>query len=358
MRSGGCTSDVGPYPRRAGPDRAREDHPPCTVVGAERDRRRSRVTLVEDGSLRPVSIEPDPAKADIEITQTDAGELTVRAAVRHPRLDAAPPRTRLGDPPHGVAWRDDFGRPSGALRTSPRTGPGSSWPPSATRSASSADDQEDFVQTVLPRIAQVGWTSPDGSFEPPGAAGTAPASGDRIAQTSAEAPTPQGSSALGVALSGRGRPWPRTAPAGDHLARRGPAISTRSAASRLLSPPSSRTSHGAPGALRDTAPQAPLLRQMRRLSGMAVVAADPGGDSPARGTRVIVETGQIPAFQETSGARIQVGLDHEGSGNDWLDLEISVEIDGHELPIAALIRSPSPWAMRPSSCRRQLSTAR
>jgi hypothetical protein len=97
---------------------------------------------------------------------------------------------------------------------------------------------------------------------------------------------------------------------------------------------------------------------MRRLSGMAVVAADPGGDSPARGTRVIVETGQIPAFQETSGARIQVGLDHEGSGNDWLDLEISVEIDGHELPIAALIRSPSPWAMRPSSCRRQLSTAR
>lgn len=295
------------------------------------------VTLVEDGSLRPVSIEPDPAKADIEITQTDAGELTVRAAVRHPRLDAGTATTRLGDPPHGVAWRDDSGVHLARFdQPADRT-----WKQlAAERDEISipADDQEDFVQTVLPRIAQVGWTSPDGSFEPPAPPAPRLHLEIGIAQTSAEAPTPQAHLRWGWHYrdeDGRGRgPLPLE-------------TTSRDATRDLDQERSIATAVAAefadlPTALREpseTAPQAPLLRQDAQLSGMDVVRLIQEVIPRLEELGVIVETGQIPAFQETSGARIQVGLDHEGSGNDWLDLEISVEIDGHELPIAALIRS-------------------
>jgi len=116
------------------------------------------------------------------------------------------------------------------------------------------------------------------------AAGTAPASGDRHRPDQRGGADPEGSSALGVALSGRGRPWPRTAPAGDHLARRDPrsrpGAQHRDCCRRRVRGPA----HGAPGALRDRTPgtaASPGCAAVRHGRG----AADPGGDSPARGTR-------------------------------------------------------------------------
>lgn len=344
------------------------------------------IALVEEGSYRPVTLEPDPAQAEIEIHQSDAGDLNVQATMRHPSLGENASSTKLGDPPHGLAWRDDAGVHLAKFEQPADR----SWKQLAAEGDKvniPAGDYEDFVQTVLPRISRVGWASPDKSFNPP------PPPAPRLHLELGVASVDAGNSKAGNLKpkahlhwgwhyrdeQGRGRgPLPLQGALRDPMrdtdeeGRIAGAVASEfsdipAALARGISP------HGRPGYVGGLGKQAPTPgRAELAIPDSAVLNTDtPAGsattgpsDTLPPGLRqdadlvgfdvvklvddvlprleelgVVVETAELPDFQETTGARIQIGLSDEPSTNDWLDLNISVVVSGHELPISTLITS-------------------
>lgn len=297
----------------------------------------SGVALVEADTFRPVSLDAQDGKAAIEISRYPSGELGVRAAIRHPRVADASEFTKLGDPPHGFAWRDAEGiHLAGFEQPADRA-----W----TQLAAERDeiripaaDYEEFVQTMLPRIARIGWSSPDASFDPP------PPPAPRlhlelvVVPESSRGPDPTAQLRWGWHYrddAGRGRgPLPLRSTVGD-------ASRDSAAELRILDAVIAEMAE-LPATLSDpsqTAYLTPQLRPEAELSGMDVVRLVEEVLPRLEELGVVVESEEIPAFQESSAPRIHVGLGQHASGNDWLDLELTVEVSGHELPISTLIRA-------------------
>ena len=326
----------------------RINHP--ALWGVLREIRDAGIALVEDGPQRPVMLEPEPARAQIEIHQNAAGELDVRATMRHPGLADDPESSKLGDPPHGLAWRDEVGIHLARFEQPADR----AWKQLAAESNAitiPSGDYEDFVQTVLPRMSRVGWVSPDKSFTPP------------------PPPAPRLHLELGVASVDAGNLKPKAhlhwgwhyrdeqgrgrGPLPLQGASRDPMRDTD--AEQLISAPVAREFAEIPAAVaRGISPRAPIkastagepskplppgLRQDADLTGFDVVRLIDDVLPRLEDLGVVVETAELPDFQETSGARIQIGLSDEPTSNDWLDLAISVEVSGHQLPISTLISS-------------------
>lgn len=290
------------------------------------------VQFVEDGSLAPAHLEDENATADIEITADPEDALTLRARVHHPRMVDGCRTTRIGSPPHGVAWRDDLGihlagldHPAGRAWAELDAEPHALHVP--------AEGHRHFLEDVFPRIAQLDWTSPDGSFAPP------------------EPPPPRLHLKLGVTGATSTDPTPRATlrwcwhyrddegegrgPFALHAGRYDPGRDPEEE-SRILDAVGEQLSE-LPAVLGD-ASEGPGPRPESQLSGLDVITLVDEAVPRLEQLGVVVESGAVPEFRESAEPQVQVGLGGEGSGNDWLDLEISVDVDGHSLPVGSLIR--------------------
>ncbi len=275
----------------------------------------SGVALIEKDTFRPVVLEEEPASADIQIRQDTDGGLDLDAAIHHPEMRGRPTMTRIGTPVHGVCWRNRDG-----LHLAPLNRPaGASWSRLAGEPEAlhlPPEGREAFVTEVLPRLEQMGWTSPDGSFIPPDP--PAPSLHLELGVSSGDGRTPAEGSAVPRALRRWG--WHYR----DEQGRgRGPLPLT-----------SGRT-----GAGRDAEEEKRIAASVAaELTGLDVVRLLQEAVQRLEKLGVVIESAELPDFHRTSDPQIQIGVDHEG-GNDWLDLEISVDVDGHTLPLANLIRA-------------------
>lgn len=289
------------------------------------------VALVEDdGRFTPVRIEREPATADIQVTRAGAGDLTLRADLRHPAMAPGQPMIKLGDPPHGVAWRDDQGLHLAALgHVADRSWAQLAVEPEALHIP--AEGYQHFITDVFPRFAQLDWTSPDGSFTPP------------------EPPAPVLHLELGVSGATPDDPTPRArlrwswhycdeqghgrGPLALRAGRFDPSRDIGREEEVLA--PVTEVLAGIPAALSDSADRGLLPES--RLEGMDVITLVDDVRPRLEELGVVVDAGELPQFREADSPEIHVGLGGEG-GNDWLDLEITVEVDGHRLPISSLIK--------------------
>lgn len=291
----------------------------------------SGVPLIEKDTFRPVVLEEEPASADIQIQQDADGGLNLEAAIHHPAMNGNPPRTRLGDPSHGVCWRDGRGLHLARFERPADT----SWQRLAGEPEAlhvPPEGREAFVAEVLPRLEPVGWSSPDDSFTPP------------------EPPAPSLHLQLGVSSAG-GSAVPRAQLRWgwhyrDEQGRgRGPLplASGRTGAGRdadgerCIAASAAEALAGVPAALEESS-AGPALRQDVELTGLDVVRLVEEIKPRLEELGVVIEAAELPGFHRTSDPQIRIGVDQEG-GNDWLDLEISVDVDGHQLPLANLIRA-------------------
>jgi superfamily II DNA or RNA helicase len=286
--------------------------------------------VADDGRFTPVRIEAEPAVSTIQITREESGDLALRADLRHPAMAPDAPVVRLGDPPHGLAWSDEDGIHLAALeRVADRSWVQLAAEPEALRIP--AEGYEHFITDVFPRIAQLDWASPDDSFTPP--APPAPALHLELGVTGASGTDPTPRARLRWSWhyrdeQGRGR--------GPLALRAGRFDPGRDIAreEEILAPVTGALA-GVPATLVDSAEQDILPES--RLEGMDVITLVDDVLPRLEELGVVVDAGELPQFRETETPEIHVGLGSD-AGNDWLDLEITVEVDGHRLPISSLIR--------------------
>ncbi|WP_245935104.1 SNF2-related protein [Acidipropionibacterium virtanenii] len=289
------------------------------------------VPLIEDdGRFSPVHLEETPALADIQISRDGAGDLTLSADLRHPQMPADSPTAKLGDPPHGIAWRDSTGlHLAGLDHAADRSWAQLAAEPRALRIP--AEGYDHFITDVFPRIAQLDWASPDGSFTPP----DPPAPGLHlelgVSGATATDPTPHAHLRWSWHYRddrGRGR-----GPLALRAGRFDPGRDV-DREEEILAPVLDALS-GLPAVLSDA--DGPELRPESRLDGMDVITLVDEVRPGLEELGVVIEAEDLPQFRQVADPQVHVGLGAD-AGNDWLDLEITVEVDGHRLPISSLIR--------------------
>ncbi len=125
---------------------------------------RAEVTIREDATgIDLLGGDPDPG-----IREEDSRRrgLTIKAELTHPELVNSADAVRIGHPFHGLAWRKD-----GTIRLARLEAPAASqWLSLANQSDGvrvPPEGREQFETDLLPLISQVGWTSPGRSYVPP-----------------------------------------------------------------------------------------------------------------------------------------------------------------------------------------------
>ncbi|OJX96973.1 MAG: hypothetical protein BGO96_02610 [Micrococcales bacterium 73-15] len=322
-----------------------------------------------------VVLETRPGRADLAVMEDDDADLTLHAALEHPAAGEMSTSVLVGDPPHGLVWVDERGTHLAAL----------DQPASQTWAALHeggavrvpAHEREEFEREFAPRLAAHGWRSPDGSYEPP--------------------PPPTPTLHLGVRLTERGDPatppravlgwgwvygqddeapaetWlpvvaqPRFAPESgrdgaaeaDALARvcavltgsdedvddaAGPdrtGAGTGTAAGTSTEPqPTTAAQDAATGGL----PELLLVPEGRRgtpallpeatVTGMAVVRllellpalTDAG---------VVIHHDDLPSYRSGGAPSVTIAVARES--RDWFELEVMMEVAGHQVPIGQVI---------------------
>lgn len=268
------------------------------------------VEILDSETLSPVVIDDEAARAQVFITQDSRSALTITGGILHPALPARHPRVPLGFPPLGVAWKKD-----GTLhlaRIEPRaTEAWSRLEGTADGVRIPAGQRKAFEQGPFRRLASLGWTSPDGSFVPEAL------------------PSPK--LHLNVMLTPSHQPG--VAPLAElHWSWRygdGTALPLRGAERDPL---------------RDAAAEAEILaalplapRAGQQLRGMEVVDLTRHTLPRLEEMGVVVSSTELPTFHEVLSPRIRVDVSGEGGPTDWLDLDVTMEVEGQLVPMADLV---------------------
>src|SRR5690625_2972367 len=283
------------------------------------------VHLITAGDYRPVTLETQPGSATIAIREDGAGNLQINAESAHPRSpESGQGLILLGDPPHGLAWADETGvhlapldRPATPAWVSLRGARAPVTVPAA--------DRPGFEHTVLPQIVRQEWSSPDQSYQPP------------------EPPVPQLHLQLHLHPATQDGP-PRAElrwffqyhdaaghsygpldlhphpgdPARDETRER---TLTRAVAGAL---------QALPDMLDDDAP-----RPHAQLAGLAVVTLVHEVIPALVELGVHLETAELPTFTDTGQPEVQVTVSE--FDRDWFDLEVMMDVAGHQVPIGQVI---------------------
>ncbi|MCF2707251.1 DEAD/DEAH box helicase [Arcanobacterium haemolyticum] len=345
----------------------------------------SGVELIDAATFAPVVLESEPARADIDINDDNAGALTVRAQLTHPNLTEGNNVVRLGRPLHGIAWRDS------SIHLAALAAPASApWLKLASMPAGvkvPPSEREIFERDVLPLISRVGWVSAKETYKP-------------HTSTSNEMGLH-----LGIGMIQRVKPgepprarvhwsWGEQIDALTGMLSRD---NERAAVRELATSSSLAGMSSDMGAMvelierensQDRAPQSfgspvppltPNRYDSRRdpqeekalLARVATIAADlpalldpdagiPGHveirqDVVLHGLDVVTllddlcpqferygvtinRLGEIPDFRQASAPVLSVGAtERTSSGRDWFDLDLDMSVDGHHVPMPVLI---------------------
>lgn len=329
----------------------------------------SGIALLEFQTWNPVSLEEEPARAEVGIIEDSPDPLgqsglTVRAVLSHPSLDRSDPVVRFGTLAHGLAWRTADQR----LHLAPLDTPASPhWMRLVKKSGGvhvPAEGRAQFESELLPAISRVGWVSPDSSFEP--------------------APMDYGQIHLAMALIAgdqAGVPprallhwsWGPDFPAqtmlreGRSAALTGPRFS-RSIRLPLIPDPRENTANltergiqlahvgeplrALPSALDDSL-EATWISRHLALNADTSRAVFPRQDSELHGLEVITfvdqiipelkqrgvvvdDVGAVHQFTEADAVSIEITTEETG-GRDWLDLKVTMKVGDHDVPMEVLL---------------------
>ena len=124
------------------------------------------VPMLEVGTWKPVIFEPDPALAEIVIMEsnTDAS-VSMSAHLYHPQLSPEVDSLTIGHPVHAVVWHSDAGIHIAQLEQ-PASEPWTRLNSSRRVFEVPARMRAAFEEKVLPQLDKSGWISPDNSFAP------------------------------------------------------------------------------------------------------------------------------------------------------------------------------------------------
>lgn len=283
------------------------------------------VHLITNGDHRPVTLEAQPGSAMIAIREDGAGDLQISAESAHPRSpESDQGLILLGTPPHGLAWADETGvhlapleRPATPAWVSLRGARGPVTVPAADRSG--------FEHAVLPQIVRQGWSSPDESYQPPEP--PAPALHLQLHLSPATEDGPpraeltwffQYQDAAGHSYGPLDlHPHPGD-PARDQTREQ---ELTRAVAGAL---------QALPDTLDDDVPH-----PRAQLAGLAVVTLVQEVIPALRELGVHLETSELPTFTDAGQPAVQVTVGE--FDRDWFDLEVMMDVAGHQVPIGQVI---------------------
>lgn len=278
----------------------------------------SGVQLLDSEALAPVNLSPVPGRAAVAIREDADGAVLVKAELTHPELGPDDAFIALGTPPHAVAWK------RGGQLTLARLDPPATrewvWlsrdPGGITIPAS---DRDRFEKEALLPISRVGWVSPDDSFIPE--------------------PPPPPTLHLQVDLAPGGEPAAQPV---AHLTwewgygdeRKGFAAATAEDPTRDAA--AERELVGAAQTAMDLLPAEPRIEREQTLQGLDVVRLLNEAVPALQEKGVRVAAGEAPIFRPATDSAIRVRTTPR-AGRDWLDLEVTMDVDGVQVPMAVLI---------------------
>ena len=367
-------------------------------VFLEKDTARADVTIREDiTGLDLLDGERDPTARAVGPQRNG---LTIRAELTHPELINPTGAVRIGHPFHGLAWRKD-GTIRLARLEAPVASQWLSLANQSDGVRVPPEGREQFERDLLPLISQVGWTSPGRSYVPPpedptlhlvlGLTSPTKAGADPRARlhwswgrdaAAIEAIRSGGSTvptklppatAVGPELAEM-RPILRAIEDEAERARReqrrhrarhqlipNPQDPRRSVETEMeLLAHVGQSLRTIPRALDDSPAASWAARNMAsdepapgaQFSGRAEF---PLQDCELRGIEVvqflenalprirelgvtIEEVGDLPNFRATRDSSVQLSLGPgEGGGRDWLDLNVTMKVGEHEVPMPVLL---------------------
>lgn len=358
---------------------------------------RADVTIREDSTGIDLlgSVGDDDGAPNSDSVGAARSGLTIKAELFHPHVDAEAKVVRVGRPFHGVAWRRD-----GVIRLARLEAPAAAhWLKLSSQVDGvrvPAEGRARFEEELLPLISRVGWTSPGESYVPPPAkdatlhlavalsigtkAGVAPRallhwSWGR--DTAALEVLRSGGSMLPAkmpALSAVGQEFSQLQPilqAMENESERARKEQVRQKKRRQLIPDPRETRRnfveeamqlaqvgeivGMIPATLDESPAASWAARDLTLTKGIVTVRFPRQDCELHGIDVVhfvddvvprlaelgvtvEEIGEIPQFHAapTPSVQVDVGLG-EGGTRDWLDLNITMKVGDHEIPMPVLL---------------------
>lgn len=334
------------------------------------------VVLVEEKTFASVILEDERASADIVIKEESgesiergaAGSLRVSAELSHPLLAEGTAVVRIGRPPHGIAWKDNSG-----IHLAELSAPASlQWSRLSSHEGGvmvPAGERAEFESKVIPLIARVGWRSSDGTRVPAEPQSFELHLGFGFLDTGVTAilhwswgPDPEGFRAAVMATStlphdltgtleaSFGRMIEDMAQSQMHVRRAmdgdlsvGPATGRRDMqkVQRMLTAAVDTVSEY-PELVRDQVISAHALRQTAALSGLRAVSFAEGIIPRLKKAGITVDLyGDIPNFREAAAPIVEVEAEPEGASRDWFDLDISMKVGGHSVPMADLLAALS-----------------
>lgn len=362
----------------------------------EPDPARADVTIREDATgidLLESGLDSGPTGA--ERPEGSRGGLTIKAELFHSELDTTDKIVRIGRPFHGIVWRHDD-----AIRMARLEAPAAAhWMRLSSQDDGvhvPAEGRAKFEEELLPLISRVGWTSPGESYVPPPvkdvvlhlAVSLTPGAKAGIAPRAVihwswghDAVAVDVLRAGGSMLSAK---MPNLSPMGPELSQLQPILqamedeSQRSRKGRasgqkrrqlLPDPRETRRNFPVesrqlarvgevlreiPGTL-DGSPSASWVARELALKEKIVDARFPLQDCELQGIDVVrfmddvvpqlselgvtvEEVGEILQFHAapTPSVQLDVGLG-EGGTRDWLDLNITMKVGEHEVPMPVLL---------------------
>ncbi len=286
------------------------------------------VPMIEEGTGRPIQIEPSPANADIDIVRDGNGALNILSKIEHPTLGPDQRFEVFGEPAHTVAWRDKNG-----LHLAPfsKRVP-SSWKALLKEAAGiriPAEDVDEFLAESFPTIARTNWLSSDGSFVPP----APPAPHLCLAITDAHADDVMPRIKLGWSWRYRDElgvgygPLRLEAFPGEHgrdLPAEGDVLA--------LVIPILQKFHGA---LTNDG----KVASESEISGLDAVNFITDGTTELEALGIEIESVVLPEYRQSETLEITLDVNDDVGSKDWLDLTVAVNVDGHEVPLANLIEA-------------------
>ena len=350
---------------------------------------KSGVQLVDSTTFAPVILEEEPARADITIddggtTGSENGDLVVRAELSHPALSGGDDPVRLGRPMHGIVWKDEQQIHFAQLDV-PATTPWLRLNAMPDGVYVPASERATFETELLPLISRVGWTSPRKTFAPappstpelhlgigmnPSTRSGRPPRAilhwswgeDEATVSSLMALDDRGprveevASNLSASFEEEIRPMLEAIVEDRHRAHNQRQRARASARPLTPDPLNPRRDAAAqtklledvcdvlaplPAAISSetTGPRMPL--QDCTLSGLDVVTLVEEICPRLEGLGVRIDRlGEIPDFRLAAAPTVSVGAEErESSGRDWLDLQLTMKVGTHEVPMPTLLEA-------------------
>ena len=292
------------------------------------------LTLLESNSLVPVTLEAEPARAEVAIEAHPDG-VSIEAVLDHPL--ALTQLLPLGSPPHGFAGRDG----EGWLHLLPLEYPATKeWVDLRRhgRVVVPADDRERFERELLPRITrkQV-WSSPDESFVPAPPPAT-------VLEALVTLTTETGEDGLtGPPRAELQWQWRWGSDADARVITLEASAGGMSAADdplrdadreRELLAAAARSLSALPSLHVDEAPLSAAVARGR--DAVTLVQSALPVLREIDGIEVTV-TGELPIYRDAGAPEVQVAV--VGESRDWFDLEVTVNVGGQQIPVGHVIRA-------------------